>query len=147
MKKRGILCGLFSVCTCLWSCCDDHGGASAWESAVAGNVMFYKGGIGLVFDQSYIMRDDERNRLYGNNGNILFSGAGRNDEELVQITRERGKLRVKKERALPVEKKGCVVVYTPDSVYVLDYERNSFGKYIRGKTGIDQGKRRSLVFP
>lgn len=105
---------------------------SELDRIVSGNVMFYKGRTGRVFNSSYIERDDDRNNLYVNNGWVLFSGSGKDNLEIVKVSQKDAKYIAEKVNSIPVAKEGCIIVYTPQYVYVLDYGKNKFGKYFRG---------------
>lgn len=105
---------------------------SELDRVVSGNVMFYKAGVGLVFKRAYIRRDDDRNNLYVNNGWVLFCGSDKDDLEIVKVSQKEGRYIAEKINSIPATKEGCIIVYTPQYVYVLDYGENKFGKYFRG---------------
>ncbi len=110
----------------------NHGNMIAQlEQIVAGNQAFYKDELGTVCKGVYIHKNDSLNKLSLNNGNALFIGNGKETVEIVKIERNDNRYFVKKLNTLPSETKGCFVIFTPISVYSLDYNKNRFIKYNR----------------
>ncbi len=92
----------------------------------------YRNHKGQVAAHAYIHEGDSHNALYTENGTLLYAGGPSSQEELVFLSPTRVPRRV-----TAVENaKGSYVAFTPESVYVMDFDGNRHGQYERRATAL-----------
>jgi len=96
------------------------------------NELFFKGLHGLIAPNVYIRKGDQRNSLYDSKDEI-FKGRTSNIPEAVHLEKPAGKIaQINQEAALKI-RSGVLVVFSPNAIYVLDFDQRRFGWYPRGE--------------
>lgn len=93
------------------------------------NVFFWLGHYGMVVPEISAARRIENNYLF-RKGDIIFHGSNFKITEAVIIFDKIKTKKISIEDALKVNT-GILVVFTPEKIFVLNFERNEFGWYER----------------
>ncbi len=92
----------------------------------------YRNHKGQVAAHAFIHEGDSHNALYTASGTLLYAGGPASQEELVFLSPTRAPRRV-----TAVEgRQGSYVAFTPDGVYVMDFDGNRHGQFERRRTSL-----------
>ncbi len=100
------------------------------DARAAVQASLYHNHKGQVAAHAYIHEGDTRNALYTANGSLLYAGGHASEEELVFLSPTRVPRRVTEVAGF----RGSYVAFTPERVYVMDFDGNRHGQFERRAT-------------
>lgn len=125
---------IVAVTMACMSCSDsdqegDRGSVEQFAEELSGdNILFFKGGSGLVGDGLYVRERDERNWIYSSDGPVS-KGSRR---ERVEVFRIGAKNDVNLAGLDELKtREGQFVVFLPKAIHFLDFRNDRFGVYRR----------------
>lgn len=135
MKKRVLITAIIAM---LFSNCVPKGQEMKLEDQIEKNLdislYLYKSNVGyLGIDDLYIKRDDSRNAVYSNSKGVVAGAESHNLSkiQILKIKKNDKDMRIEYCDSIDFDTQDVYVVFSKDSIYVLDFFNRKFGKYFR----------------
>ncbi|WDE95907.1 hypothetical protein PQO03_09280 [Lentisphaera profundi] len=93
------------------------------------NSAFYKGSVGMLYKDFYILREDKKNRIYQNERVVFEGGSGK---EIVEFISNGDTDEIKETSIISDKNNNVVIYFTQSKIYIFNFAIKEYSTYIRG---------------
>lgn len=95
-----------------------------------GNRLDFIDGMGVLYGQSYFLKNDKFNYIYFSDGSILYKGGKRRGRDILRFSSKKsGEILCEKLEKFPSIESGYIVVFCGCYIYVLDFVKKEYKYY------------------